>query len=87
MLISGLAAAPVGAGSTRAEPGPGISRELAALRAAHYRDVHYGLTLELAPPFERLHGELAIEVTLDLPMRISCWIGDPERRPMSGICV
>jgi aminopeptidase N len=65
MLISGLAAAPAAADSPRAEPGPGISRELAAWRAARYRDVHYGLTLELAPPFERLRGELAIEVTLD----------------------
>ena len=65
ILISGLPAAPVVADLPRTEPGPGISRELAAWRAAHYRDVHYGLTLELAPPFERLHGELAVEVTLD----------------------
>jgi aminopeptidase N len=65
MLMSGLAAAPVSANSPRAEAGPGISRELAAWRAVHYRDVHYGLTLELAPPFERLRGELAIGVTLD----------------------
>ena len=65
MLISGLAAVPAGADSLHAVPGPGISRELAAWRAAHYRDVHYGLTLDLAPPFERLRGELAIEVTVD----------------------
>jgi aminopeptidase N len=65
MLISGLAAAPVAAELPRAEPGPGIGRELAAWRAAHYRDVHYRLTVEIAPPFERLRGELAIEVTLD----------------------
>ncbi len=69
MLVTIL---PVGAASSASqlpdgEPAPGISRALAAWRATQYRDLRYVLKLELAPPFERLRGALAIDVTLGAP--------------------
>jgi aminopeptidase N len=44
---------------------PGIPRELARWRAAHYRDVSYALDITLAPGAETLKGRLRINVTLD----------------------
>lgn len=51
--------------ATTPELEPGIGRALARWRAAHYRDVHYALTIELAPNAERLTGTEEIRVTLD----------------------
>jgi aminopeptidase N len=48
-----------------AEPGPGVSRELARLRAAHYSNVRYELNLQLAPRAPMLQGRELIRVTLD----------------------
>lgn len=43
----------------------GVSRELARRRAARYSDVHYDLSLQLAPGAPLLHGTERIRVTLD----------------------
>jgi aminopeptidase N len=45
--------------------GPGVPRELANWRAAHYRDVRYSLEVTLAPGAETLKGRETITVTLD----------------------
>jgi aminopeptidase N len=47
------------------EPVAGVSRTLAAWRTAHYRDVRYALRIELLPPFERVTGTLALDVSLE----------------------
>ena len=52
------------AGQTDA-PAPGVPRELARWRAAHYRDVRYALNIYLAPDADRLRGTEEIRVTLD----------------------
>ena len=60
------------------EPAAGISRGLAAWRTAHYRDVRYALRIELLPPFERVTGTLALDVTLEQtpPDLVLDWRGD-----------
>lgn len=47
------------------DPQPGVARELARFRAAHYSNVRYGLHLEVAPGAEMLKGSEEIRVTLD----------------------
>ncbi len=44
---------------------PGVPRELARWRAAHYRDVRYTLNIGLWPGADRLKGTEEIRVTLD----------------------
>src|SRR6476469_3917555 len=44
---------------------PGISRELAAWRAARYRDVSYALDIALQPPFDKLRGRLRLRFRID----------------------
>ncbi len=46
-------------------PGPGVPRELARLRAEHYRDVRYALDIILRPGADRLEGRLKVSVALD----------------------
>jgi aminopeptidase N len=46
-------------------PEPGVPRQLARWRAAHYRDVRYALNLELTPNAPLLKGTEEIRVTLD----------------------
>ena len=58
MLVSGVAAA-------AADPAPGISRELARWRAAHYRGVEYKLRLDIEPRAASVRGELEIAVMLE----------------------
>ncbi|MBV9864989.1 MAG: ERAP1-like C-terminal domain-containing protein [Abitibacteriaceae bacterium] len=48
-----------------AVPEPGVGRDLARFRAAHYHDVHYDLQLELAPGAAMLTGHARIRVTLE----------------------
>jgi aminopeptidase N len=50
-----------------AQPAPatGVPRELARLRAEHYRDVRYSLDFMLKPGAEMLEGRVKIAVTLD----------------------
>jgi aminopeptidase N len=49
----------------RPELEPGVGRELARWRASHYSNVHYALTLAVAPGASLLKGEEEIRVTLD----------------------
>jgi aminopeptidase N len=44
---------------------PGVARELARLRAAHYSNVRYKLSVELVPGAELMKGTEEIRVTLD----------------------
>ncbi len=48
-----------------ADPSPGVARDLARWRAAHYGNVRYALRLVLAPGAEMLRGAEEIHVTLD----------------------
>ena len=43
---------------------PGVSRELARWRAAHYGDVRYALNVSIAAPVAGLAGELEIRVAV-----------------------
>lgn len=43
---------------------PGVSRDLARWRAAHYGDVRYALNVTIAAPVARLAGELEIRVAV-----------------------
>ncbi len=68
-LLAGLACAFV-RGATREDGAaqrlePGVARELARHRAAHYRDVRYALDIELAPGAEMLQGHMMVSVTFD----------------------
>jgi aminopeptidase N len=51
--------------SGSAEPEPGVARELARFRAAHYRDVRYDLNLQIAAQAQMMKGSESIRVTLD----------------------
>jgi aminopeptidase N len=48
-----------------ADPQPGVARELARLRAAHYSNVRYRLNVSLYPGEELMKGSEEIRVTLD----------------------
>jgi aminopeptidase N len=52
-------------GGATDEPQPGVARELARFRAAHYSDVRYKLGVELAPGAELMKGTEEIRVNLD----------------------
>jgi aminopeptidase N len=51
--------------TAQAPTGPGVPRELARSRAAHYRDIRYRLDIALAPGAETLKGRERIDLTLD----------------------
>ena len=55
----------VEAQAPRPDAAPGVPRELARWRAAHYGDVRYTLDITLAPGAEMLKGRETITVTLD----------------------
>ncbi|MBA2341161.1 MAG: ERAP1-like C-terminal domain-containing protein [Pyrinomonadaceae bacterium] len=66
---------------------PGVSRELARWRAAHYSNVRYKLGIELAPNAEQMRGTAEIRVTLNgeasdliLDWRDTPREGQPQRR-------
>jgi aminopeptidase N len=48
-----------------ADPQPGVARDLARFRAAHYSNVRYQLSVDVAPGAEMMKGSLEIRVTLD----------------------
>jgi aminopeptidase N len=52
-------------GGGAADPEPGVPRELARLRAQHYKDVRYVLSLTLRPGAELLRGHEVISVRLE----------------------
>jgi aminopeptidase N len=56
------------AGGGAADPEPGVPRELARLRAEHYRNVRYSLIIVLASGAEMMEGEEEIRLTLDKPV-------------------
>ena len=70
-LLSALTCASVYAvnESSDADPQPGVARELARFRAAHYRDVRYRLRLDLVPGAELMKGSEEIGVTLDAEVK------------------
>jgi aminopeptidase N len=47
------------------DPEPGVARDLARWRAAHYSNVRYALDVDLRPGAEALKGKLEIRVVLD----------------------
>lgn len=59
---------------------PGVSRELARWRAAHYRDVRYAVALHIAERAEAIEGSVQVQVTLprDAPDLVLDW------RPSAG---
>jgi aminopeptidase N len=54
-----------GGSMEEAQQQPGVARELARYRAAHYSNVRYKLGVELAPGAELMKGTEEIRVTLD----------------------
>src|SRR5438067_2103495 len=48
-----------------ADPQPGVARDLARFRAAHYSNVRYRLDLSVFPDAEMMQGSEEIHVTLD----------------------
>src|SRR5688572_17915114 len=65
LLACGVVAASEPPPAQTPAAGPGVPRELARHRAAHYRDVRYALAVRLVPGAEMLEGSIKIEVTLD----------------------
>ncbi|MBD0326268.1 MAG: peptidase M1, partial [Pyrinomonadaceae bacterium] len=61
-----VVACSVASGAKRgAEPQPGVARELARYRAAHYSNVRYSLSVDIQPGAPLLKGTEEIRVTLD----------------------
>jgi aminopeptidase N len=52
-------------GESMVDPQPGVARELARVRAAHYSNVRYKLNVSLFPGDELMKGSEEIRVTLD----------------------
>jgi aminopeptidase N len=52
-------------GESTIDPQPGVARELARFRAAHYSNVRYKLNVSLFPGEEMIKGSEEIRVTLD----------------------
>src|SRR5688500_18270865 len=65
LLACGVVAASEPPPARKPEPGPGVPRELARHRAAHYRDVRYALEFFFAPRSNLLSGSVKVGVTLD----------------------
>lgn len=65
LLIIACAAVRASGSETTPDPQPGVARELARYRAAHYSNVRYGLTVNLMPGAEMMTGTEEIHVTLD----------------------
>ncbi|PWT70549.1 MAG: peptidase M1 [Proteobacteria bacterium] len=65
-----MVASPVPAATSlpAGEPTPGVSRTLADWRSAHYGNIRYALQIELAPPFDRIRGELVLHLVVATPV-------------------
>ena len=46
------------------EPAPGITGALAHWRSAHYRDIRYALSLQIAPPLNQVQGALTLQLVV-----------------------
>src|ERR1043165_1532018 len=51
--------------ASTSDPQPGVARDLARFRAAHYSNVRYGLNLSVFPGEDLMKGSEEIHVTLD----------------------
>ncbi|HEX8890525.1 MAG TPA: M1 family aminopeptidase, partial [Pyrinomonadaceae bacterium] len=51
--------------ASMSDPQPGVARELARFRAAHYSNVRYGLSIAVFPGDDLMKGSEEIRVTLD----------------------
>jgi aminopeptidase N len=65
LLTLTCAALYVAHGETTPDPQPGVARELARFRAAHYSNVRYALQVSVFPGDEMMKGSEKIRVTLD----------------------
>src|SRR5689334_4955973 len=65
LITGGVAMALVDTAVAQDLATPGVSRELATWRSAHYRDVAYALDITLQPPFQTLQGRLRLQFTVD----------------------
>jgi aminopeptidase N len=65
MLLASACIVIYGVEESSVDPQPGVARDLARFRAAHYSEVHYGLHVELTPGAAMMKGSMEIRVTLD----------------------
>jgi aminopeptidase N len=65
LLVAPACVVIYGVEESSADPQPGVARELARHRAAHYSNVRYRLRVELKPGAELMRGTEEIRVTLD----------------------
>ena len=65
LLLTIAFAAVYGQGNSSTDPQPGVARDLARTRAAHYSNVRYQLTVSVFPGEELMKGSEEIRVTLD----------------------
>jgi aminopeptidase N len=74
-LLLALVCSAVRGSNGNVDPEPGVPRQLAHFRAAHYRDVRYALSIEILPGADLLKGSEEIHVTLTeaLPQLVLDW--------------
>src|SRR5436305_6643819 len=65
LFITMTCALVYGQEASTSDPQPGVARDLARFRAAHYSNVRYGLTLSVYPGEDTMKGSEEIHVTLD----------------------
>lgn len=65
IMVLMLACGVINGAEGNPDPQPGVARELARFRAAHYSNVRYALSVELMPGAPLLKGTEEIRVTLD----------------------
>ncbi len=65
MLLASACIVIYGVEESSADPQPGVARDLARFRAAHYSNVRYKLQVGLTPGAELMKGSMEIRLTLD----------------------
>src|ERR1044071_5652519 len=65
MLLASACIVIYGVEESSADPQPGVARDLARFRAAHYSNVRYRLNVGLTPGAEMMKGSEEIRLTLD----------------------